>query len=177
MQAIFRVFVDWESGQDLGIDGLVTQELRAGCPEDIDRICNQLTRLSVFTMRVIREDVARSPQLEVLVESNRALVFFLDIEHGIKLCSRNETCTQRDIVSLRNDDYPMLADDHIEVEQRDLISKEKAIAILRHYLDTGEVIDLVPWPPDDWDDKLPDEEAQRLWQQQQEPIQPGDILF
>jgi len=175
MQPVFRVLVDWEVGQDLGMNALISQELSVGCPQDVDRICNHLASLSVFTMHVTGYEVESDPRLDVLMESNRALVFFLDVRRGIKLCSRDQSCTERDVVSLRNDAYPSLADDLIEVERRDLISKEKAISILRHYLNTGELIDLVPWPPDDANDRVPDERAQ--WQQQQEPIQPGDIPF
>jgi hypothetical protein len=37
------------------------------------------------------------------------------------------------------------------VPHKTLISPERAIAILRHYLTTGELTDLVPYPPlDDW---------------------------
>lgn len=129
-----------------------TDERRVARPEDVDCLCSHLAELPVFTVHVADESGEIGPTLDVIVESGRALVDFLDIARGIKLASRDETCTQRGVVSLRNDAYPELKLDQIEVHCRDLISPERAISILRHYLNTGEVIDLVRWPPDDWDD-------------------------
>jgi hypothetical protein len=83
----------------------------------------------------------------------------------VKLVSRDQTCIQRGIVSLRNDAYPDLDLDQIEVQRRSLISPDRAIAILRHYLKTGEPIDMVPWPsPDEseWDGDLTHDNVQLL---------------
>jgi hypothetical protein len=157
MQPIFRVLVNW------------VEERRVARAEDVDCLCDRLAGLPVFTVPVTGEDGERGGTLDVFVESNRALVDFLNIDCGIKLASRNESCTQRDIVSLGNNAYPDLGLDQIEVERRDLISPEKAIAILRHFLKTGEVIDLVRWPPDDWADEPRSEDAQAF-------CEPGPFL-
>ncbi len=97
------------------------------------------------------------PSLSIIVESERAHAFFMDMKQGVKLVSRDQACTLRRIVSLRNDAYPELELDQIEVQQRSLISPDRVLAILRHYLKTGEPIELVPWPsPDEeyWDGDL-----------------------
>jgi hypothetical protein len=138
MQPIFRVFVNR------------TDERQIMCAQDIDSLCGHVAELPVFTIHVVGEGGESGSTLDVIVESGRALVGFLDIRRGVKLASRDETCTQRAVVSLRNDDYPELQLDQIEVHQRDLISPTRAISILRHYLNTGEPIGLVRWPPDDW---------------------------
>jgi hypothetical protein len=141
------------------------EERRVASAEDIDYLCNYLAGLPVFWVHVTGADGERGGALDVVVESNRALVAFLDIGRGIKLASRDETCTQRGIVSFRNDAYPDLELDQIEVHCRDVISPERALSILRHFLITGEAIDLVRWPPDDWDeggDPSHVDEARRL---------------
>jgi hypothetical protein len=128
----------------------LTHEHQIG-PEDVDRLCTHLSALPVFRTVVLGERGYRGPTLDLIVESGRATVFFGDIERGIKLASQDEKCTQRGVVSLRNDAYPELELDEVEVRHRELISPARALCILRHYLTSGEVIDLVRWPPDDWD--------------------------
>jgi hypothetical protein len=127
------------------------------CPissgDDAERVCGSLAGLPAFTAHATGPAGENGPTLDVIVESERGLVSFSDIDRGVKLASRNPACSQRDIVSLRNDSYPELQLDQIEAERRDLISREWAIAILRHFLRTGEAIDLVMWPPDDGDDR------------------------
>jgi hypothetical protein len=140
MQPIFRVVVNWAESRTVA------------CAEDVERLCSRLTGMPVFAVHVTGERGEIGPTLDVIVESGRSLVGFLDIECGVKQVSRNETCTERGIVSLRNDAYPELELDQIEVHRRDLISPDRAISILRHYLNTGATVDLVQWPPDDWDD-------------------------
>jgi hypothetical protein len=140
MQPSFRVVVNR------------TDERRVARPEEVERLCAHLAQLLVFTADVIGERGYAGPTLDLIVESGRATVFFMDMDRGIKLASRDETCMQRGVVSLRNDAYLELELDQVEVHPRDLISPGRAISILRHYLGTGEVTDLVPWPPDDWDD-------------------------
>jgi hypothetical protein len=138
MQPLFRVFVNR------------TEERRTASARDVDFLCSHLAGLPVFAVHVTGEGGEQGGTLDVIVESGRALVGFLDIGRGIKLSSRDETCAQRGVVSLRNDAYPALELDQIEVHRRDLISPARALSILRHYLNTGEPIDLVRWPPDDW---------------------------
>ena len=125
------------------------QEHRVVSAEDADRLCGWLARCPAFTAHVNGSDGERGGTLDVVVESGRALVSFLDIGCGVKLASRNPDCTVRDVVSLRNDDYPELQLDQVEVERRDLISPEWAVAILRRFLASGEPTDLVVWPPED----------------------------
>jgi hypothetical protein len=127
-------------------------EYRVARPEDTEALCKYLAELSVFTAHVLGEHGEAGPTLNVIVESGRAIVEFHDFGRGIKLVSRDTACTQRGVVSLRNADFPDLELDQVEVYRRDLISPERAIAILRHFLNTAEVTDLVPWPPDDWDE-------------------------
>lgn len=84
-------------------------------------------------------------------------MFYMDMKHQVKLSSRDEQCTERGIVSLRNDEYPDLELDQIELQRRSLISPERAIAIFRHCLKGGKPIGLVPWPAQDedyWDGDL-----------------------
>jgi hypothetical protein len=121
------------------------------CPEDVDRICNYLAHRPVFTIRATGNDGELGGALTVIVESGRAIVDFLDMSRGIKLASQDEACTQRGFVSLRNDAYPELELEQIEIQHRALIPPEHALSILRHDLATGEVVDLIPRPPDDWD--------------------------
>ncbi|MGF1580024.1 MAG: hypothetical protein ACFCD0_11745 [Gemmataceae bacterium] len=119
---------------------------------EVDRLCTNLAKLPVYTVTVVGESGYRGATLDLIIESGRALVFFLDLERKIKLSSRNETCTRRGIVSLRNDAYPELELDQIEVHHRDLFSPQQAISILHHYLMTEETINLVSWPPNDWEE-------------------------
>lgn len=89
----------------------------------------------------------------------------MDMERQVKLVSRNHDCTERGIVSLRNDEYPDLELDQIELQRRSLILPEQAIAIFRHYLKAGQPVDLVPWPsPDEqeWDGDLTPDAVQPL---------------
>jgi hypothetical protein len=138
---MFRVLVNWA-------------EMRLiASGDDAERLCGLLAGLPAFTVHATGPAGESGPTLDVIVESDRGLVSFLDIDRGVKLASRNPACSERDIVSLANDSYPELQLDQIEVERRDLISPSRAVAILRHFLATGEPIDLVPWPPDDWDDR------------------------
>src|SRR4051794_14707361 len=83
---------------------------------DVDRLIRELTGLPAFTVDVYT--APGEPTLDIIVESDRALVNFLDVRSGVKLASRSETCTERDIVSLRNDAYPELELDQIDVERR-----------------------------------------------------------
>ncbi|MGE3803355.1 MAG: hypothetical protein AB7K24_01635 [Gemmataceae bacterium] len=121
--------------------------------DDAERLCGGLAELPAFTVNVIGPGGRTGPSLDVIVSSERGLVSFLDMERGVKLASRNPDCPERDIVRLRNEAYPELQLDQIEAERRDLISPRQAVAIMRHFLLTGEPIDLVPWPPDDWEDR------------------------
>ena len=129
-----------------------TEERRVARLEDINGLCAELAGRPVFTADVIGDRGYDGPTLDLVVESGRATVFYLDIERGIKLASRNETRTLHGVISLRNDAYPELELDQLEVHYRDLVSPERAIAILRRYLTTGEVTDLVPWPPHDFEE-------------------------
>lgn len=140
MQPTFRVVVNR------------TDECLVARPEDVDCLCARLASLPVFTADVLGERGYSGPTLGLIVESGRALVDYLDVDRGIKLASRDEACTRRGVVSLRNDAYPELELDQVEVHYRDLIPPERALSILRHYLVTGEVLDLVSWPPDDEDE-------------------------
>src|SRR5262249_19802744 len=125
MQRIFRVVVNQ------------ADERRIDRAEEVDHLCTQLAERPVFTVHVTRES-GLGPSLDIFVESGRALVSYLDIERGVKLASRDENCTQKGFVSLRNDAYPGLDLDLIEVQCRDLIAPKRALTILRHYLRTGE---------------------------------------
>lgn len=124
-------------------------EHRIASAEDADRLCVRLAQLPAFTAHVTGPDGERGGTLDVIVESGRALVSFLDIGRAVKLASRQPGCAARDIVSLRNDEIPELQFDQVEVERRDLISPEWAVAILRRFLASGEPTDLVVWPPED----------------------------
>jgi hypothetical protein len=121
--------------------------------DDAELLCGVLAGLPAFTAHATGPAGESGPTLDVIVESDRGLVEFLDIGRGVKLASRNPACSERGIVSLANNSYPDLQLDQIEVERRDLISPSRAVAILRHFLVTGKPIDLVPWPPDDWQDR------------------------
>lgn len=120
--------------------------------DDAERLCQWLADQQAFTVHVTGSAGESGPTLDVIVESNRGLVSYLDMDGEVKLASRNPQGTDRDIVSLWNPKYPELELDQIEVERRDLISPKKCLAILRHFLNTGEPVDLVPWPPEDDDD-------------------------
>jgi hypothetical protein len=154
---MFRVLVNWAE----------VHPVASG--DDADRLCGLLAGLPAFTAHATGPAGEGSPALDVVVESGRAAVSLLDIGRGVKLASRNPDCPSRDIVSLANDDYPELQLDQIEVERRGLIPPSGAVAILRHFLLTGEPIDLVPWPPDDWVDRPAAPESQ--------PPQGEDIPF
>jgi hypothetical protein len=134
---MFRVLVNWAA------------EHRVASAEDADQLCERLAQLPAFTCHVTGPDGERGGTFDVIVESGRALVSFLDISRGVKLASRNPDCAARDIVSLQNDEFPELQLDHVEVERRDLISPAWAVAILRRFLVSGEPTDLVVWPPED----------------------------
>jgi hypothetical protein len=139
-----------------------TAERQVASADEADCLCNQLAERPVFTVAVYGERGC-DPSLDIIVESGRAHAFYMDMERGVKLGSRDQACTQRGIVSLRNDAYPDLDLDQVEVQYRSLISPDRAVAILRHYLKTGEPIDLVPWPsPDEaeWDGGLTSDEGQ-----------------
>jgi hypothetical protein len=140
MQPTFRVVVNR------------TDERFVARPEDADRLCADLAVRPVFTAFVIGERGLAGPTLDLIAESGRAHVFFLDLDRGMKLIARDETCTQRGVVSLRNDAYPELELDQVEVLWRNLIPPARALDILRHYLYTGEVVGLVSWPSDDEDE-------------------------
>lgn len=120
--------------------------------DDAERLCRSLAALPAFTAHATGPAGETGPTLDVFVESDRGLVEFGDIDCGVKQVSRNPDCKDRDIVSLRSGSYPELQLNQIEVERRDLISPKWAVGILRHFLTTGQAIDLVMWPPDDWGD-------------------------
>jgi hypothetical protein len=140
MQPTFRVVVNR------------TDEHRIAGPEDIDRLCDDLADRAVFTADVLGERGFEGPTLDIIVESGRATVFFMDMDRGIKRISRDEACLRRGSVCLRNDAYPELELDQVEVHLRDIISLERALFILRQYLATSEVVDLVSWPSHDEDE-------------------------
>lgn len=106
----------------------------------------------MFTIDVLGENGYKGPTLDIIVESGRATVFYSDMDRGLKRISRDEACVRRETVSLRNDAYPELQLDQIEVHLRDIIPVDRALNILRQYLNTGKVIDLVNWPSDDEDE-------------------------
>ncbi len=152
MQPIFRVVVNQ------------TAEYRVATPERADALCNELAERPVFTADAYGGQGC-DPSLSIFVESGRAHAFYMDMARRVKLVSRDQTCIERGIVSLRNDAYPNLDLHLIEVQRRSLISPSRAIAILRHYLKTGEPIDLIPWPsPDEseWDGDLTPDNVQLL---------------
>ncbi|MFO0811314.1 MAG: hypothetical protein U0746_22010 [Gemmataceae bacterium] len=138
---MFRVHVNWAE---------VHPVASSDKPE---RLCTLLAGLPAFTAHATGAAGENGPTLDVIITAGRGVASFCDTDRGIKLVSRNPACSDRDIVSLANDAYPDLQLDQIEVERRDLISPSWAVALLRHFLVTGEPIDLVPWPPDDWDDR------------------------
>jgi hypothetical protein len=138
---MFRVLVNW------------TEVHLVASGDDAERLCGLFAGLPVFTAHATGPAGEGGPTLDVIVESGRGLVSFLDMGRGVKLAPRNPGCSEQDIVSLANDAYPELQLDQVEVERRDLFSPSWAVAILRHFLLTGEAIDLVPWPPDDWDNR------------------------
>lgn len=119
---------------------------------DAERLCVLLGELPAFTAHATGPAGPSGPTLDVVVESGRALVSFLDIERDVKMASRNTDCAARDIVSLRNDSYPELQLEQIEAERREFIAPSRALAMLRHFLTTAEAIDLVHWPPTDGED-------------------------
>jgi hypothetical protein len=129
-----------------------TDERRIVGEEDIDRLCTDLVARAVFTIDVLSERAYKGPTLNVIVESGRATVFYMDMDRGIKRISRDEACVRRETVCLRNDAYPELELDQVEVHLRDIIPVDRALYILRQYLITGEVVDLVSWPSDDEDE-------------------------
>jgi len=137
MQRTFRVVVNR------------TDERRIAGPEDIDRLCADLAARPVFTADVLGEHGYNGPTLDLIVETGRATIFYMDMDRGIKLGSRDEACIRRGSVSLRNDADPELELDQVEVHWRDIIPLERALTILRRYLATGEVVDLVSWPSED----------------------------
>ena len=144
MQPSFRVVIDH------------CIERRVSTAEEADALYNELAQRPVFTANAYSGS-GIDPSLDLIVESGRAHVFYIDRERQVKRASRDHNCTERGIVSLRNDEYPDLELDQIEFQCRALISSEQAIAIFRHYLKTGEPVDLVPWPsPDEqeWDGEL-----------------------
>jgi hypothetical protein len=147
---MLRVLVNW------------TEEYPVASGDAAERLCEWLAGLPAFTAHVTGPAGESGPTLDVIVESDRGLVDFLDINRGVKLASRNPACSDRDIVSLANDSYPELQLDQVEVGRCHLISPSRAVAILRHFLLTGEPIDLVPWPTEDWDDRptAPDPQPQ-----------------
>lgn len=146
-----------------------TDERQIAWPEDIDRLCSDLVGRPVFTADVLAERGYAGPTLNLIVESGRATVFYMDMDRGMKRISRDEACSRRGSVCLRNDAYPQLELDQVEVHWRDLISRERALSILRRYLATGDVVDLVSWPSND-EDEWGDAGAR--------PDPPGeDILF
>jgi hypothetical protein len=114
-------------------------------------VCRPAGRL-VFRADVLSERGHEGPTLNVTVESGRAIVFYMDMDRGIKWISRDEACIRRGTVSLRNDAYPELELDQVEVHWRDIIPLERALFILRQYLATSEAVDLVGWPSDDEDE-------------------------
>jgi hypothetical protein len=136
LQLIFRVVVNQ------------TTEHRVTTSDEADSLCDQLAERSVFVAHVYGEQ-SYDPSLDIIVESGRATAFYMNMEQGVKLASRDQMCTERDTISLRNDAYPDLVGDLIEVPRRSQISPDRALAILRHYLKSGEPIDLVPWPSPD----------------------------
>jgi hypothetical protein len=140
MQPTFRVVVN-----------RIDQRL-IGESEDVDRLCADLAGRQVFTADVLGERGYQGPTLVVIVESGRATVFYKDMDRGIKRISRDEACVRRGSVSLRNDAYPELELDQVEVHWRDIIPLERALVLLRQYLATGEVVGLVSWPSDDEDE-------------------------
>jgi hypothetical protein len=129
-----------------------SDERRIARPEDIDRLCADLGGRPVFTVDVLGERGYAGPTLDLIVESGRAMVFYMDMGQGIKRISRDEACARRGSVCLRNDAYPELEVDQVEVHWRDLIPPERALSILRRYLATGEVVGLVSWPSGDEDE-------------------------
>jgi hypothetical protein len=140
MQPTFRVVVNR------------TDERSVARLDDIDRLCADLADRSVFTADVLGERGYAGPTLDLIVESGRATVFYMDMDRGIKRISRDEACVCRGTVSFRNDAYTQLELDQIEVHLRDIISVEQALFILRQYLATGEVVNMVTWPSDDEDE-------------------------
>ena len=117
--------------------------------EDADALCSRLTGLAAFAVHATGPGGERAGTLDVFVGSGHGLVSFLDTGRGIKLASREPGCSDRGLVWLRDDSCPELQGMNIEVERRDLISRENAVAILRRFLTSGEVADLVRWPPVD----------------------------
>lgn len=138
---MFRVLVNWADWYSIASG------------EEAGRLCGLLGGLPAFMAHVVGPTGESGLTLDVIVESDRGLVAFLDIGRGIKMGSWNPGCMDREIVSLRNDAYPELGLEQVEVERRDVIPPAQAIAILRHFLTTGEVVGLVTWPDTDWDDR------------------------
>jgi hypothetical protein len=164
MQPIFRVVVNY------------CEERRVSTALEADALCSELAKRPVFTGNAYTGQ-GIDPCLDIIVESERAHVFYMDIARQVKLVSRNQKCIERGTVSLSNDEYPDLNLDLIEVQRRSLISPERAIAIFRHYLKTGQPIDLVPWPsPDEaeWDGDLTPDGVQPP--DETGPVVPGEEI-
>lgn len=119
-------------------------------PDDVEELCKHVAAMPAFVTMATPEGESGT-FLTVIAESGRASVDFMDLGRAVKLASQDENCTRRGFVWLKNDAYPQLELDQIEVQYRGLIARERAMAILRHYLTTGEPTDMVPWPPEDWD--------------------------
>ena len=78
----------------------------------------------MFAADVMTERGYEGPILEVIAESGRAVVFYMDMDLGIKQVSRDETSVQREVVSFHNDAFPELELDQVEVQLRDIIPVE-----------------------------------------------------
>jgi hypothetical protein len=139
MEPIFRVRVN------------LTKDFPITTSGDADWLCDRLARRPVFVVAASREPTS-DPSLSVIVESGRAHVSYLNMGEGVKLESRDGTCTRRGFISLNNDDYPELELDQVEVSYRSIISPDRALSILRHFLRTGQPIDMVLWPSADDDE-------------------------
>jgi hypothetical protein len=141
MQSALRVVVDHHD------------ERLVNTADEADSLCSELAERPTFTASAYG-GIGIDPSLNIIVETGRAHAFYMDLERDVKSCSRDERCTERGYVSLRNDAYPELELGQIELQRRSLILPERAIAIFRHYLKSGQPIDLVAWPApdeDDWD--------------------------
>lgn len=120
-----------------------TEEHRIATERDVEELCRYLTTMSSFFLQASRFE---GSQLDVTADENGVSVFFLDIDRGVKLISLNRSCTDVESVVRKVD---AVFDLDAETERRHLITLERALGILRAFLNKGEPIDMVPWPLDD----------------------------
>jgi hypothetical protein len=110
--------------------------------QDAEELCRYLRQLPSFWLQATRFE---GRELDVAVNTNGAMVSYLDIKHSVKMTSMDSTNPRKDIVRMRVSALPEL---ELETECCHLIPIEKGLDILRTFLVTGEPADMVSWPDD-----------------------------